>query len=638
MVLRPNFAVVASLSLLSTLFSASVFSQSNITDESLEEIVVVANRSEMPLRQVGSTVSVLTEEDLAIRQTSLLADTLRSVPGVQVTQSGGLGKTTSVRLRGEEAHRTLLLIDGINVSDTSSTQIAPHFEDLLSSQIGRVEVLRGPQGMMYGADAGGVVSLSSKTSSKPFEADLTLEGGSYKTHTRGANVRGTAGVFGYSLSATNLSSEGFNSRDIDEENERDGYQNTTLHGRFGVAVSESTALEIVLRDVSGEADFDGCGWPTSMACLAESQSRAYRVAIHSTEDNYQQVVSLSKNSTERANLGLSDNTVSLDSRGDLSQLQYLGQYRINDVVKFVFGADKKHEAFQNLLNDVEQERDNNGVFIDAQVSLSDNFFYTVGARHDDNEDFGEHTSLRFSTAYLIPVQRGELKLKGSYGTGFRAPSLYEINYNNGDYAGADAPGTFTEEQSKGFDFGFEWRFSDSSYVEAVVFSTMIEDEIYFDLASFCCYLQDEGETESKGVELSGAWEYSQHLLLGANYTYNDTSLSDKTTLNGAKGGDPRIRRPKHIANVSAQVNGFEERLQVAFFLRSVTDSVDYPFGSDSALQLDDYQTLNLNARWVFDTTTEAYFRASNVLDEKYQEVDGFNSAGASAYIGMRLSF
>lgn len=638
MVLRLNFAVVASLSFISTLCCAPAFAESNAKEQSLEEIIVVANRSEVPIRQVGSTVSVLTEEDLAIRQNSLLADTLRSVPGVQVSQSGGLGKTTSVRLRGEEAHRTLLLIDGINVADASSVQIAPHFEDLLSSQIGRVEILRGPQGMMYGADAGGVVSLSSKTSTKPFEADLALEGGSYKTHTQAGNIRGTTGALGYSLSASNLSNEGFNAREVDTENEKDGYQNTTLHGRFGFQLTEGTGVELVLRDVDAEAEFDGCGWPTSMDCLAESQSRAYRVAVHSTEEKYQQVVSLSKNTTERANIGLSDGSVSLDSRGEVSQLQYLGRYQFNNVLKFVFGADRKEEAFYNLLNEVEQERGNNGVFVDAQVSLTDSFFYTIGARHDDNEDFGRHTSLRLTGAYLLPVSHGELKLKGSYGTGFRAPSLYEINYNNGSYVAEDAPKSFVEEQSKGFDFGLEWQLAGESYIEAVLFSTTIEDEIYFDLANFCCYLQDEGETDSKGIELSGAWEQSEHLLLGANYTYNRTALSDSTTLSGAKGGGPRARRPKHIVNLSAQTFWLEKRLQLALFMRSISDSVDYPFGADSAKALDDYQVLDFSARWTFDSTAQAYIRASNVLDEDYQEVDGYNTAGASAYIGMRLSF
>lgn len=642
MVLRSSVALIASLSLSSTFLSASVFaasaSSSSAKDDAIEELVVVANRSEVPLRQVGSTVSILTEQELLNHQTSMLVDTLRSVPGVQVSRNGGLGAQTSVRIRGEEAHRTLLLIDGINVSDSSSTQISPRFEDLMSSQIERVEILRGPQGMAYGADAGGVVSLTSKTTKEPFLADLTAESGSYSTHTAGANVRGHTGAFGYSVSGTHLASDGFNSREVDAENEADGYENTTLHGRFDVKLNNQNSLELVVRDVDSRAEFDGCGWPSTMNCEGNSQQRAYRVALNSQYTDYQQALSYSTSTTERANTNLDAAALSLDSQGELSQFQYLGQYRLNSKLKFVFGADQKREYFLNKLNDEERERDNVGLFVDAQTSLTSNFFYTVGARFDDNEDFGEHTSIRVTGAYLIPASVGELKLKGSYGTGFRAPSLYEIGYNNGPYAGPDAPKAFREEKAAGLDFGLEWQLSGENYIEAVLFSTTIENEIYFDLAGFCCYLQDEGETESYGLELSGARELTQNVVVSANYTYNKTKLSENTTLSGAKGGDPRARRPKHLFNLAVETVWLDEKLALAMFYRNNSDSVDYPYGADAAVPLDDYQVLDMNARWHFSSELEAYLRASNVLDEKYQEINGYYSAGSTVYAGVRLSF
>lgn len=639
MVLRSNIAFVASLSLLGAFFSAHTFSQeSSSADQSLEEMVVVANRIETPMRQVGSTVSVLTEQDLIKHQTNLLADRLRSVPGVQVSQNGGLGSATSVRLRGEEAHRTLLLIDGINMSDASRTQISPRFEDLLSNHIARVEVLRGPQGMIYGADAGGVISLTSKTTEEEFEADVNVEAGRFSTQTLSANGRGKVGVLKYSLTATDLSSDGFNSREADENGEADGYDNRTLHGRFDVALGERNDLELVVRDVDGEAEFDGCGWPSSMNCLADSQQRAYRAALNTDLGVYKQSVAYSQNTTNRVNTLLDSGAMNLDSRGELSQLQYVGQVKANEQVNVVFGLDAKVEYFLNKQTDIELERDNTGLFADVQFSLGDNVFYTLGARLDDNEDFGQHTSFRATGAYLIPASVGELKLKGSYGTGFRAPSLYEINYNNSQDPASGAPTNLKEESSRGLDVGLEWYITEKTYVEAVVFTTEINDEIYFDLAGFCCYLQDDGKTKSSGLELSGNIELSTHVLLGANYTFNKTSLSDSTTLSGAKGGDSRARRPKHIFNASLETFWLEDQLKLAVFLRNIRDAVDYPYGSTEPVQLDDHQVLDISARWQFNQAVEAYLRGTNVLDEQYQEIGGYHSAGAAAYAGVRLSF
>jgi len=123
----------------------------------LEEIIVTSSRVAMPLRLVGASVSVLNQQDIVERGFSNLADILRWEPAISVSNTGGPGKATSLRIRGENGYRTKVYLDGIDITDTSSPQAGPHFEQLTSAGTERVEILRGPQGMMYGADAGGVV-------------------------------------------------------------------------------------------------------------------------------------------------------------------------------------------------------------------------------------------------------------------------------------------------------------------------------------------------------------------------------------------------------------------------------------------------------------------------------------------------
>ena len=146
----------------------------------LEEIVSVSSRIERPRQEIGTAVSVLTAEDLAAQGYASIMDALRTLPSVGVSNAGGPGKFSALRIRGEEGFRTRVRIDGIDVSDPSSTQVAPSIEHLVATrELERIEVLRGPQGLIYGADAGGVVDIRSRLPQPGVETRLGFEIGEY---------------------------------------------------------------------------------------------------------------------------------------------------------------------------------------------------------------------------------------------------------------------------------------------------------------------------------------------------------------------------------------------------------------------------------------------------------------------------
>lgn len=595
----------------------------------LEETTIIASRVEMPLRQIGASVSVLTADELETLSFPVLADALRTLPSVSVTQSGGLGKSTSVRIRGEEAYRTLLLIDGMNVSDVSAVQAMPHFGHVLNSPYGRVEVLRGPQGMMYGADAGGVVSISSKRSEQPFEADVGVEAGRYETRRLNSNLRGTLDSVSYSLTGSRLTSDGFNAQVSDPSGDDDGYDNTTLHGAVDVALSDTMGVGVVLRSVAGDNQYDG--WDTA-DYREEYEQRGGRVDWHYNAEDQSHELAYSQSSTERKDIVWAS-----EFDGDIKQWQYVGSYSFGDDLGLVFGADHRTDSYTSTYSTGEFERDQTGVFLEGQVAYGDRFFYTIGARHDDNEDFGEHTSYRLTTAYLLPTASGELKLKASYGTGFRAPSLYEIGHNRGVTTQA-LPG-LKEEQSEGYEAGVEWHFAAGTFVEVVLFHSSIEDEIYWlSLGGFNgAYFQVDGDTVSEGVDINGSYAVTDALVVAANYTYNDTALNENTTLMGAEAGDQRPRRPKHRYNVSATYSAWQDRLRLAAFYRYSRDAVDYIYGQ-GLVPLENYDVLDITGSWMVTDEVEAYLRWENALDEDYQEVSGYNTAGSAAYAGVRVHF
>ena len=634
---RYNLALFALSALVLPGISIAAQAENLSEVQRIEEISVIASRIEMPLRQVGASVSVLTAEDLKKKNFPSMADALRTLPSISVTQSGGLGKATGLRIRGEEAHRTLLLIDGINVSDLSAVQAMPRWAHLLNSQFDRVEVLRGPQGMMYGADAGGVISISSKQSQQPVEGDLSAEAGQFDTRKLSGNVRGTVNRLDYSLTTSTLSSDGFNAQIDDTTGDSDGYDNTTLHATGGWKISDQMRVGLVWRDTQGDSQFDGCGFPTSYGCEDnfEQQSGKLHWQYGSTTQNHE--LAYLQTTTNNINTVVEQGYRTLDNRGRLTQWQYVGDVTLAKDVSLVFGADHRKDSYRDNLNDTHFERDQMGAFVEGQVNFEETFFYTAGMRYDDNEDFGEHVSYRMTGAYLVPVGSNKVKFKGSYGTGLRAPSLYEIGYNNGEYAADYVPRELREEVSKGYELGAQWIFSDENFVELVWFLSRIENEIFFDLVAFGGYLQAEGETESRGVELSGSFTVTDRLVLGGNYTYNDTALSDNTTLIGAEPGGQRPRRPEHKYNLSIAYSLWQDRVGLTLFYRNSRDAVDYVFGA-GRVALDNYAVLDLSASWQVSDALETFLRWENMLDEDYQEVPGYNTAGSAGYAGIRLHF
>jgi vitamin B12 transporter len=198
----------------------------------VEEVIVTSSRVPIPLRQTGTSVSVMEELEITARGNLALSDLLRQMPAVGSTSNGGIGKPTTVRIRGEEGFRTLTYLDGMRLQDPSVPQLSTDFSQLLTQGIGRIEILRGPQGLAYGADAGGVVNITTRSVEDGFSANLDGQSGEFGTRQLAGNVAGRTGAVDYFLSLTDYKTDGFNTRDADTIlRDDDGYENISFHGR-----------------------------------------------------------------------------------------------------------------------------------------------------------------------------------------------------------------------------------------------------------------------------------------------------------------------------------------------------------------------------------------------------------------------
>ncbi len=590
-----------------------------------DELVVTASRVPQPLRSIGTSLSVLDGAALKLRGNLAVQELLRQTPAVSVTSAGGMGQTAGLRIRGEEGYRTLVILDGIRLLDPSGPQIGPQFEHILSSGLERVEILRGPQGLGYGADAGGVVNMSSLAPTREFNAALDAQTGSFDTQQYSGAVSGGMERADFALLLTDRGSDGFNAQRADTAlRDDDGYDNTTIHGRAGVALTESLRLDLTHREVRGAAAFDGCFHPVTFASEHDCENRfeldASRIALNYAGAGSTHALAYATTDTERDSRALNQSAFTF--AGALERWEYLGHLTELPVADLVFGAD--YETARN--NNV--SRANSGVFAEVLSDFSRELHLGFGVRHDDNDDFGTNTSYRLSGAYLVDLASGTLKFKGSYGTGFRAPSPYEIAYNRGAWSYPPASTTtLQQETSTGFETGVEYAHDNGAHVAAVYFDQDVEDAIYFDLATYSGYLQYSGTSNSRGVELSGELPLTTSLRLQANHTWNETEQPNRQR---------RPRRPERQFNVGASFTAIAERLTLNAFYRAARDAIDET--SAGIVALDDFGVLDLSASFRLSARVELHGRIENLLDADYEELTGYNSADRAVYAGFRIAY
>jgi vitamin B12 transporter len=596
-----------------------------------EEIVVTSSLIPTPRREIGTAVSVLEGAEIELRGFDALADALRTQPGIGVSNSGGPGKATTLRIRGEEGYRTMLVIDGVKAVDSSALQVAPSFDSLLAtSDMERVEVLRGPQGFLYGADAGGVVNVLTVRGSGSVNGQVGFEGGDFATRKVSGNLAGGSDRGDFYVSATDLDTDGFNARASDTVlRDDDGAENTTLHAKVGFNVTENARLQLVARDVDASTLYDGCftsSFSPSDNCIGTTDQMTYKLSAELRGDRFTNAFGYSNIDIKRDNL--TDGISAFKTEGEVGRIEYTGSFRSSDALTLVYGVDLQNEEVVTFDTQT-LDRDQDGYYAEYQGAFHDRFFVTLGARYDDNEDFGTHTSARGTVAYAQDLGGDKsLKYRASYGTGFRPPSLFEISYNERPF-GVYPPAVATplkEETSRGYDIGVEYTGPTGLRLEATYFDQDIEDAIVyvFDPITFDDgYVQSLGTSTSEGVELGAYVPIGARWAVLANWTNNDTETME---------GQPRLQRPKNLGNFGAEFTSENRAFRFIANYRLSRDAIDF-----GGAKLDDYEVLDLSAAYSFKVV-ELYGRVENATDEHYSEVTGYNTAGRAAYAGVRLRF
>ncbi len=638
-----------------------------------EQILVTATRTETPVAQIGSSVSVITGSELKARGMISVSDALREIAGISMVQSGGVGKVASLFMRGGESDYTKVLIDGIPINEPGGSY---NFANLSTSSIDRIEVVRGPQSALFGSDAiTGVIQIFTKRgkseglSPRP---SVVIEGGSYSTLRYGGGLEGSSERMDYALSFSRLDT------DNNVDYERNGgifklqnasFNNTTLAGNLGVRLSHNTELRAVFRSEAGRSGSPG-PWAFGRPDL-DAYYRRRDIAGSLSLTQYQ-----SSTWTQKLSYAVIDSRQfsanPLDSGSYVPQYQgrtspyvfydwtyeHLNQTRRqklnyqSDLILHgghLLSAGAEYERESGVvgdpnLNPASVARDNYGVYMQDQWSVKSRLFATAGVRLDHNGSFGFFASPRVSLALLAHQAGaakfwGMTKIKANFGLGIKEPTLVE-SYSTSIYYQGNPD--LRPEKTVSFDAGIEQQFnSGRGGLELTYFQNRFRDQIGFaitDYVTFAGSFFNMGKSRAHGLEVALRHDLPLKLEFRGAYTFLDSEVleSSNTSDPAFAKGQQLFRRPRNSGYLDLRWK--PGRLTLGANANLVGSRVDSDYSGLNMTRNEGYCILNLMANIRLAGDMSIFALANNVTNEFYMEALGYPGLGRHFRLGLRLGF
>ncbi|MEL7449983.1 MAG: TonB-dependent receptor [Pseudomonadota bacterium] len=600
--------------------AGTAFAQTRALEpESIDDnIVVTATRLGQTATESGSSISIVTAEEIEQLGFIYALDAIAHAPGVTINQNGGFGGQATVRIRGASSEQTLVLIDGIPVNDPSSPGGGFNFSRLDTENIERIEVLKGPQSTLWGTDAiGGVVSITTKNPGEGLGGEAFAEFGSFSTLRGGASISNAGETGDFRLAAVTVSSDGISKADEANGNdEDDGFDSLTLSAKGGLNLPGNARLSADVLWTDAETEFDSFDFTAQGSVadgdeLSETTDTAANLSLTLPlmDGRFDNLFLVGYSDIQRENF--TDGAPSFDAEGERQLYRYQGTLQANERNRIAFGAERE----ETTANDDDTSIDS--LFALYELRPVGNMTITAGLRYDDHERFGSETTTRFAAAFPV---NNNLSFRASWGEGFKAPTIFQTTFF---CCGAEAPNADLQpETSEAFDIGAEW-LSGNGRVQlgATVFRQDTENLIDFDFA-IGGYL-NVAEVESTGLELVGSLALTDSLNLALDYAYIDAEDGD---------GNPRVRLPEHSGDLtlSYDSNGPLSGALLVRYNGSETNT--------DATTLDSWLRVDVTGRYAVSERFEVYGRIENLFDEEYQQILGYGTPDLSGSLGFRLRY
>jgi vitamin B12 transporter len=597
------------------------------TETAAEAVIVSATRFDIPLEQSPASVSVITAEDMEIKQIERVSDALREVPGLSVVQTGTSGQLTSVFTRGLRSEHSQVLLDGVPINQ--GLQGAFNFADLTIDDIGRIEIVRGPQSTLYGPRAlAGVIQLFTKRGDGAPGITVSGEAGSYGTFRESLESDGQISNFDYSVGASRI--------DTDNARPNNRYRNTAGIANIGWTPNE----QIRVSSLFTYSDSD-TGNPNSIfdpKLFDNFHTERWLIAPHldlRVGDWWDHKFILSYDHERQLNDPNLDGFVgptralfertTIDYQNDLRPTSWLtvtsgffysrvnaGQER--PFVRQDFGPQPRF---------VSDHTEETAGFLQAAVMPVRDLIFVAGGRFDHFNQFGDVWTYRIAGSYTIT--NTDTLLHWSVATGFSPPSSQDKIFG-GNFG-------LKPEKDVGWDVGVEQRF----WEKRITFGATY---FYNDLSNLIGFnglfkTLNLGAARTQGIETELRVEPVTDLTFAASYTYLDAKKTSAADINQPVGA--RLpRRPRHEIYLSASYRWWK-KLRTTIEAKFVNAREELNFGQPN-FDIEDYSFVNLMAEYEFNPHFSVFGRIDNLTGEHYAEVFGFPALGTAAYAGVKLRF
>lgn len=586
------------------------------------EIVVSPDKAARPKKKTGSKVEIVTKDDLDRKGFAAVTEHLAHVPGISISSPGGAGQEASLAIRGLPKRYVKTLFNGIDISDTTAPQVQTSYQHLNAGGLDSIEVLKGSQGIVYGSEAiGGVIVMSTLGGiENGVHHAISAEAGSFGTVRGGYGLTAAADGSKLALNINGLSTRGISAADRDNGNtETDPYRNLTIDFAAEHKLSEAVSVFASALYIDGKAAYDNdFVSPPADDLFNTNLSRQFAGRAGMNFDlfdgRFRNTVSVQAAQLDK---GLRSQFFDADYIGNRLKFDYQGAFDATEKLTLRFGADHERQRarysdnFGGLTDDA---ANNTSLWAQAEFTPSEEIALTAGLRRDMHSVFGGFNTWRV-TGTWTPGNAGT-RLHGSAGTGFRAPSLYEL------YDPFSGNLALTPETSQSFDLGVEQALLDGRLVADVTgFLININDMITYSFPAG--YGQTTGRTRSTGIETSLAYEANDWLDVTAAYTWTHSI---------GPGGARSIRVPVHQL-VLGFVAKPAEKWTISANARVVADTLD-----TGNFKLDDYVLVDAKLAYQASESTELYVRGENLLNQNYQTARGYGTPPLGVFAGVKARF
>ncbi len=584
----------------------------------MEEVVVTASRTAQSVDDTLAAVSVITRQDLEKGQFTSVPEALATVPGLQISRSGGRGQTADIYLRGTSTSQTLVLVDGMRLG--SATLGRASLQHIPVDQIERIEVVRGPRSTLYGSDAmGGVIHIFTRQGKDDPQGNISVAAGSHRTYEARAAVSGTTGDSHYSLAAGHIDSDGFDARRNNvpdpgmpgfftpDEPDRDGYRENSLSMRLGHRFAPGHELEFHGLHSSGTTEFDGWENETDFRQQVLGVNWQLRPA-----DFWDVTLKAGQTRDDSKNYSNSDFSSRFDTKRN--QLNWQNDFFLDGHNTLTVGVDYHKDKVSSSTDYEEDSRDTTGVYAQHQLNYGQHGLL-LGVRHEDNEQFGSHTT--YNVGYGLELPR-DMRLSLNYGTAFRAPTFNELYWPADPVFGGGGNPDLDPEESKSYEAALQQSYSQGHW-RIGVFRTDIDQLI----SGWPTENVDRARID--GLELETGHHLGEHWQLGAMVTILSPKDRDSDLLL------PRRSRSTAAVNLDGDFGRLRSGLTLQAFSKSYDDAAN-------DTRLSGYALLHWRAGYDLTDNWLLQGKIDNLLDKDYEEVATYNTPGRTYWASLNYRF